>query len=584
MKNSARLTKRRGISLWVLLRGVSTGAVALLAVVDATGSAAPPGEAPPSAPSQTVRITVLETSDVHGRVMPWDYARAKAEDVGLGRVATRVAAIRRENPNVLLLDGGDTIQGTPTEYLQARREPTGPDPMAAVMSAMRYDAMAVGNHEFNYGLAVLRKAERESSFPWLSANTLRASDRAPAFPETIVRDLGGARACVLGLTTPNIPNWEPETNRPGLVWEDPVETARRIVPKLRGEQRCDLVVALFHSGIEVDLNTGQPDGTAAENRVAALAKGVSGLDLILTGHSHRKIPLTRVEGVPVTQPGRYGEFLARVDFVLERRDGRWAVASVTGELLPSDASVPVDPAVAALAGPSHQRAVAYMEETVVEASGPFPAVRARLEASAIRDLINDTQREATGADLSLTSLLPGGRYPGLPAGPVKVRDLYGLYPYENQLVVVEVDGAKVKGILERAAEFYGSASWDPESRRLVLSQNEKMVPYNFDALQGASYRIDPTAPAGARVKDLTFRGRPLKPEDRFTLAVNAYRAQGAGGYTALKGSKVLRVYPTEIREILIERLRDRKTVDPVTDHNWVVSPDAVWAPEVPRRQ
>jgi len=553
---------------------VSIGALA------AVGSVIPLARA---AAAEPVRVTVLETSDVHGRVLPWDYARARAEDVGLGRIASRVAAIRQENPNVLLLDGGDTIQGTPVEYLQARRPPAGPDPMAAVMSAMRYDAMAVGNHEFNYGLAVLRKAEKESAFPWLSANTRNAADGKAAFQEFLVREVGGARACVLGLTTPNIPNWEPEANRPGLVWEDPVQTARRLVPILRGEKKCDLLVALFHSGLEVDLASGQPDGTDAENRVVALAKGVPGIDLILTGHSHRRIPLTRIEGVPVIQPGRYGEVLARVDVVLDRKDGRLVVTSVTGDLVPSDASVPVDPGIAKLAGPSHERAVAYMDETVVEASAAFPAERARLEDTPLLDLINETQREASGADLSLTSLLPGGRYPGLPAGAVRVRDLYGLYPYENQLVVVEVDGARLKGILERTAEFFGAATWDAEARRLVLTQNEKMVPYNFDALQGASYRIDPTAPPGSRIKDLTFKGRPVRPDDRFTLAVNAYRAQGAGGYTALKGSKVLRVYPTEIREILIERLREKKRIDPVVDRNWVVAPDDVWAPETPRR-
>ncbi|HEX7581229.1 MAG TPA: 5'-nucleotidase C-terminal domain-containing protein, partial [Thermoanaerobaculia bacterium] len=147
----------------------------------------------------------------------------------------------------------------------------------------------------------------------------------------------------------------------------------------------------------------------------------------------------------------------------------------------------------------------------------------------------------------------------------------------------EVDGARLKGILERTAEFFGSATWDAEVRRLVLTQNEKMISYNFDALQGASYRIDPTAPPGSRIKDLTFKGRSVRPEDRFTLAVNAYRAQGAGGYTALKGSKVLRVYPTEIREILIDRLREKKRIDPVVDRNWVVAPDDMWAPETPRR-
>ena len=573
MKHSARLNRHRS-SRTLLLRFAFVLVFPLFAVS--------PCEAADPAPDGQIRITVLETSDVHGRLLPWDYARARPEDVGLGRIASRVTAIRKENSNTLLLDGGDTIQGSPLEYLQARRPEGRPDPMAAAMSLMRYDAMTVGNHEFNYGLEVLRKAERESSFPWLSANT-RQTDGTAAFQEYVVREIGGVKVCVLGLTTPNIPSWEPEANRPGLIWEDPVVTARRLVPLLRTEKGCNVVVALFHSGLEIDVKTGQPDGTDAENRVVALARGVPGIDLILTGHTHRRLPLTRIEGVPVLQPGRHGEVLARADLILERRDGRYAVSSVTGELLPSDASVPVDPAIARLAAPYHDRAVAHMDEVVAEATGPFPAERARLEDSALLDLINGVQLGVTGADLSLTSLLPGGRYPGLAKGPVRVRDLYGLYPYENQLVVVEIDGAKLKGILERAAEFFGDVHWDPEAHRLTLTQNEKMIPYNFDALAGAFYRIDPTAPVGARVKDLSYQGRPVVPDDRFTLAVNAYRAQGAGGYIALKGARILRVYPSEIREILIEKLREKKKIDPVVDRNWVVAPDDVWAPEAPAR-
>jgi 2',3'-cyclic-nucleotide 2'-phosphodiesterase/3'-nucleotidase len=170
--------------------------------------------------------------------------------------------------------------------------------------------MSVGNHEFNFGLAVLRKAERESSFPWLSSNTRNVSDGSAAFPEYLVKTVAGIRIGILGLTTPNIPNWEPARNRPGLRWEDPVEAAARLVPVLRGKEKCDFVVALIHSGPEVDLRTGEPDGTDDENRVAALSK-VPGIDLLLTGHTHRRIPLTRLNGVPMIQPGRWGEVLAR---------------------------------------------------------------------------------------------------------------------------------------------------------------------------------------------------------------------------------------------------------------------------------
>lgn len=531
---------------------------------------------PISAAKKPVLVTILETSDLHGHLLPWDYARAASDDVGLGRVASRVAAIRRETPNVLLLDAGDTIQGTPIEYLHARRGNGDVDPMSAAMSAVGYDAMAVGNHEFNFGVDVLHKAQREASFPWLSANTRNATDGWAAFPEYLVKIVGGVRIGILGMTTPNIPNWEPEKNRPGLIWEDPVATAKRLVPILRKKEKCDFVIVLIHGGLEADLKTLVPDGTDAENRVMALAREVPGIDLLLTGHTHRKIPLTRVNGVPLIQPGRFGEALARVDVSFEKTGGGFRVASLKGELLLSSSDVPVDDAVAKVAATVDASARAYMEEPVAVADGAFPAGRSRLEDTALVDLVNDSQLRATGADLSMTALIPSGRYEGLARGPILLRDVYRLYPYENQLVVVEIDGATLKKVLERAAEFYASATW--EDGRIVVRQNEGMIPYNYDVVQGAGYRIDPTAPVGSRVKDLSFRGAPVQPGDHFTLAVNSYRAQGAGGYSALKGAKVIRRVDDEIRELVIARLRELGHIAPVTDHNWVVAPDVEWAP------
>jgi len=533
----------------------------------------------PVAGAERVAVTILQTTDLHGHLLPWDYQRAQPADEGLARVASRIAAIRKETPNVLLLDAGDTIQGTPIEFLHAKNPSKGPDPMAEAMSALRYDAMSVGNHEFNFGLAVLRKAQKESSFPWLSSNTRNVSDGSAAFPEYLVKTVAGIRIGILGLTTPNIPNWEPARNRPGLRWEDPVDAAKRLVPVLRGKEKCDFVVALIHSGPEIDLKTGEPDGTDDENRVAALSK-VPGIDLLLTGHTHQRIPLTRLNGVPMIQPGRWGDVLARVDVTFETSGGKVTVADVSGALLPSDASVATDPAIAAIAAPHDAVARAYMEEQVAVAEEDFPGARARLEDTALLDFVNDTMREATGADLSMTSLLPG-RFEGFRKGPIKVRNVYTLYPYENTLVAIEIDGATLKACLEHAAEFYGSAAW--EDGRLVLKPKEGMIPYNFDVVQGATYRMDPTAPVGSRVKDLASRGRPVQPADRFTLAVNAYRAQGSGGYTALRGAKVVKEIPDEIRELLIERLRKLGHVRPQTDHNWVVAPDAAWAPEAPRR-
>ena len=175
----------------------------------------------------------------------------------------------------------------------------------------------------------------------------------------------------------------------------------------------------------------------------------------------------------------------------------------------------------------------------------------------------------------MTSLLPF-RYDGWPAGPLTVRQVYSLYPFENQLVVVEIDGTRLRSLLEHAARFYEGAEW--KDGRLVVTPRATVRPYNFDVVQGVSYRIDPTAPPGERVRELRYQGRDVKPADLFTLAVNSYRAQGAGGYEALRGARLLRSYNDEIRELLVERLRSAGTVHPVTDRNWVLAPETAWAP------
>ncbi|MGE5347055.1 MAG: bifunctional metallophosphatase/5'-nucleotidase [Acidithiobacillales bacterium] len=296
-------------------------------------------------------------------------------------------------------------------------------------------------------------------------------------------------------------------------------------------------------------------------------------------HTHRKVPLRILSGVPVIQPGRRGEVLARVDITFSKRGERWQAGEPRGELLPSDATIAPDAAVAAVETPFEHAARRWLDETVAEAEEAFPADKARLEDTALLDLINDAQLKATGADLSVTSLLPGGRFEGLPKGHVTMRDLWALYPYENRLVVVEIDGAQLKACLEHAAAFYGEAAL--AGGRIVLTPNPRMIPYDFDALQGASYRIDPTEPVGRRVKDLVVRGRPVRPSDRFTVAVNSYRAQGGGGYSALRHAKIVKSLPLGIRELLVESFRAAGHLRPVVDHNWVVAPDAVWVPSRP---
>src|SRR5918998_6824045 len=228
---------------------------------------------------ERVQITILGTTDLHGNIYPVDYYTNKADNRGLAKVATVIKQARKDNPKLILLDSGDTIQGTPLEYFHNKKNNAPPDPMMLTMSALKFDALAVGNHEYNFGLAVLEKARREANFPWLSANTYKAGTEETYYQPYLVKELNGVRVGLLGLTTPGVPFWENRENFKGLEFREPVAEARKWVALLREKERVDLVVIAMHMGLEEDLRTGEttPGQVTNENVAVRLAREVAGV-------------------------------------------------------------------------------------------------------------------------------------------------------------------------------------------------------------------------------------------------------------------------------------------------------------------
>src|SRR5438067_10464360 len=206
---------------------------------------------------QRAHVVILSTTDMHGRVFPIDYYTNKYDNVGIAKVATLVKEARKNDPDLMLVDSGDTIQGTPLEYFHNKRHHTPPDPMMLSMNALHYDAMAVGNHEYNFGLKVLEKARSEAQFPWLSANTYDKGTARTHYKPYIVKEVSGVRIGILGLTTPGIPNWENVPNYAGLELHETVSEGKKWVAVLRNTEKVDLVVIAMHMGLEEDLRTGQ---------------------------------------------------------------------------------------------------------------------------------------------------------------------------------------------------------------------------------------------------------------------------------------------------------------------------------------
>ncbi len=536
--------------------------------------------APCAVHAASARLTVLHTTDLHGALTDWDDATDRPAARGLVRVATLVRQVRAEGGPVLLVDGGDAIQGGGIESAWRDAAPLPADgrhdPMMTAMSRLGYDAMAVGNHEFSFGPAALAAARRDAAFPWLAANVVHA-DGTPAFQGTRVTMAGGVRVGILGLTTPAVPAMEDSAHWAGLRFLPPVEVAKREVARLRNAERCDVVVVVAHTGLERDRADGpeRVGDTPGENWGWRLATEVPGIDVLVLGHTHTVVPQLDAGGTLVTQAGKWGEAVGRVDLELAR-DGngaRWTVVRKSARMLAVTDTVAADSALAAFAAPWHALAESTLSQPVGHAARTVNSPRGRFADGPAWELIQRAQLQATGADVSLAALPDPAAT--LPRGVVTARDLLRLYPYDNTLSVVTLTGAELKEALEQSARYFDDYKFE-DARPLA---RRGWPAWNFDAAEGVSYEIDLTRPAGGRIVNLLWHGEPLAADHVLTVAVNSYRANGAGGFDVLARAPRVRTLERGVRALIADYLRSVGTLDGVATANWSVLPDYAATPE-----
>lgn len=516
--------------------------------------------------AKRAHIVILSTTDMHGRVFPIDYYTNKYDNVGIAKVATMVKEARKNDPDLLLVDSGDTIQGTPLEYFHNKRNNTPPDPMMLAMNALKYDSMTVGNHEYNFGLQVLNKARGEAKFPFLSANTYDAGTANTHYKPYLVKEVQGVRIGILGLTTPGIPNWENKPNYEGLEFHETVSEAKKWVPILRDKEKVDVVVIAMHMGIEEDLRTGIPSPSQVpnENAAIAIARQVPGVDVILMGHTHRPINDVMVNGVLLSQANRWASHVARVDLYLERSSAeRWNLIGKSSAIIPVTEKTEIDPEIAKLGEPYDKETQAWLGRAIGESTEELTSQGCRFHDTAIIDLIQRVQLEAGKADVSLAACFnPSAR---IPKGSVTVRDIAGLYEYENTLVTLELTGQQLKDALEHSARYF--KEYQPGKSLNDLVDN-RIPGYNFDVAQGVTYDIDLTKPFGQRIVSLKFKGQPLSMKQKLRVVTNNYRVNGGGGFTMYKDAPVVYRSSAEVRELIIDWVEKNKTVPPQTDNNW----------------
>ncbi|MCX5559382.1 bifunctional UDP-sugar hydrolase/5'-nucleotidase [Streptomyces sp. NBC_00038] len=582
-------------------------AVTGAAVAVAGTVAAPPAQAADRHPGKKPRtwsFSILGTTDLHSHVFDWDYytdaayTDSKGNSVGVARVATLVKQQRaaKGEDHVLLVDAGDIIQGTSLAYYYARVDPiTGPDapkhPMAIAMNAMRYDAAALGNHEFNYGIDVLRRFEKQCRFPLLGANALDAKTLRPAFaPYTVKRiRVPGApdiKVGILGLTNPGIALWDKDNVSGKMEFTGLVEQAKKYVPRLRA-LGCDVVFLTDHSGLDGSSSYGS-ELPYVENASNLVAEQVPGIDAILVGHTHTEVSsytVTNTEtgkDVILSEPYCYGMRLTVFDFELELAHGQWKVTGTKAQTLNSN-TVEEDEEITELLKADHDLVVKYVNTPVGTCTEDLSAAEACWKDVPVMDFIHEVQMAAVATGLStadaalplISVAAPFSRTADIPKGDVTIRDVAGLYIYDNTLYGKKLTGAQLKDYLEYAAKYYAKVPSGTTVDTSTLTNANSFWDYMYDTAAGVSYDIDIAQAEGSRIKNLAYKGTSVTDDQVFVVAVNNYRANGGSGYPHIAAADIAYSSTNEIRQLMIDYVTAKGSLDPAdfAATNWKLTQD-----------
>ncbi len=562
-----------------------------------------------------VALRIMATTDLHAHLLAYDYYRDRAIDTaGLSRTASLIRAARAEVADALLLDNGDFLQGTPLGDVHAddRNAGADPHPVIAAMNAVGFDAVTLGNHEFDYGLDFLRRTMDGARFPVVLANVVRRLGPSAATDDTlfppyalIPRRLHDATGRphdltigVIGFTPPQIMQWNRDQLQGRCTVRCAVDAARGWVPVMRAAG-ADVVVALSHGGFGPEAGDG--GSGAGENASADLA-ALDGIDAVIAGHVHEVFPSAgpephpaadsrsgTVHGKPAVMAGLWGSHLGLIDLQLEHDGTRWRVARSRSEAraiarrgaegaptaLASD-----DPDLAELAAPAHARTLAFTRRTAghspVALHSYFAAIGYDTAARAVMRAQSWTVRAQLAgtphADLPVLSAASafkaGGRggpdyYTDIAPGPMTLRDLSDLYVFTNTVLALRVSGSELRAWLERAASVYKTIR--PGARDAALLDPAYPL-YLLDAIEGLDYRIDlsaaprydvkgaVTAPGNARIRDLAHDGAPVRDDDAFILACNSHRGLGGGHFPGSGPERVVLHTQEAMRDMILRHV------------------------------
>jgi 2',3'-cyclic-nucleotide 2'-phosphodiesterase / 3'-nucleotidase len=546
---------------------------------------------------QQIRIKIIETSDVHGAIFPFDFVRKEKASGSLSQVQSYVSEQRnRRDQKVILIDNGDMLQGDPSVYFY-----NSPDSVinlyAEVMNFMDYDLAVVGNHDIEQGPLCFNKFAEEIAFPWLAANAITVETGEPYFKAYHSMTVDEVKITFLGMVTPAIPSWIHPSLFKGIFFEDMIKSAEYWMKIIRENERPDIVIGVFHAGVDYTYNGEDASTPFNENAAELVAKAVAGFDVVFVGHDHhgwnKTVVNTTNEEVVILGPTSSAVDVAVANLELEydRQSGKWK-KSIEGELV-TMVNVKADPNFMREFGDEMELVRDRVSKVIGELKTDVISREALFGPSAFVDLIHQVQLKLSDADISIAGVTAFDEK--LIEGKVRYSDMFKLYLYENLLYKMKLSGAEIDALLEYSYGKWFNKLENGQSHLLRFSysatgeletgRNGKplVIPkfYNFDSAAGINYTVDLSQEEGNRVTIHSFvNGKKFKMADRYLVAINSYRGSGGGGHLTIASGipqkelmeRVVWVSEHDMRWYLTEWFEDQQSVYPVRLNNWNIEP------------
>ena len=560
------------------------------------------------AQQKTIKIRVVETSDVHGCFFPYDFINRKPKAGSLARVSSYVDSLRQEyNDRLILLDNGDLLQGQPTCYYYNYINTKARNVASDVLNYMKYDAETFGNHDVETGHAVYDKWVSELKCPVLGANIINTKTGKPYVKPYVILEREGIRIAILGMITPAIPNWLPENLWSGMRFENMVTSARQWMEYIQQNEQPDVVIGLFHSGKEGGIQTPEYDEEASMK----VAREVPGFDLVLFGHDHTRHAetITNVAGKQVVclDPANNAMSVADAEItvtidehqlhgkklhILQNKSVEGKIADVT--------DCPVDEKMLKIFEPQIAEVDKYVSKQIGTFKNTIYSRDSYFGSSAFNDFILNLELQITHADIAFNAPLQFNS--SIQAGPIRVSDMFKLYKYENMLYTMRLSGREIKNYLEMSYDLWTNRMTNADDHLLLL----KEVPgngddgaralfqnfsYNFDSAAGIRYTVDVTKPRGEKINILSMAdGSAFDMDKDYSVAVNSYRGNGGGGLLTegagipveKLNDRIIKATDKDLRFYLMEYIKKTGAICPTTLDLWKFIPEEWTVPAAKR--